>query len=383
MEQLLDTYTCDAALIIDSSEQNMDLYYLTRFFAPDSFAALFTATQSAVIVSDLEYERARKEAQVDTVLRQNELLKNETHKHDKISGQIKAVICALEQFDVKTILVPAAFPIAYADILRERGYVLIVAKGTLAPERLHKTDSELSYIQRAVTETETVVKHALAMIASADIQDEKLYLDGELLTSERVKSFIMGALIERGYLPLYTIVASGEQGCDPHNQGSGPLYANTPIIMDVFPRSLSSFYFADMTRTIVRGTPDPYVIKMFDAVLNAQDAALNMIRDGVSARSVHQAVCDVFEREGFRTGTIDGIVQGFIHSTGHGVGLEIHEHPRIASIDDTLHEGHVVTVEPGLYYRGYGGIRLEDLVVVTQNGCTNLNTLPKQLVIVD
>ncbi|MEW6535400.1 MAG: Xaa-Pro peptidase family protein [Candidatus Auribacterota bacterium] len=378
---LFEGTECEALLIIDSSEQNMDLYYLTRFFAPDAFACVITPEQSSVIVSDLEHGRACMEAKVDFVLRQIEYAQKYSDSAGNISVTMKAVISVLKEKNIRKVLVPQSFAVLYADILRAEGFELCVKQGPLVKQRMIKTADELNYIAHAVLETENVLEDALNRIACSEIRDGKLYYENTMLTAEKLKNHIAARLLERGYLSLYTIVACGEQGCDPHHQGSGPLYAHTPIIIDVFPRSLTNFYFADMTRTVVRGTPDPYVVSMFNSVARAHQAAVDKITDGVPARDVHKAVLDVFEKDGFKTGLIDNMLQGFIHSTGHGVGLDIHENPRVANVDDILTDGMVVTVEPGLYYRGFGGVRLEDLVVVTGNGAANFNRLPKQLVV--
>ena len=175
----------------------------------------------------------------------------------------------------------------------------------------------------------------------------------------------------------HTIVACGDQACDPHNEGSGPLSAGKPIIIDIFPHSNRTGYFADITRTVVKGTPTVEMRDLYNTVLEAQQRALSYIKAGVNGKEVHQQVTDLFEQKNYQTGEIDGRMQGFFHGTGHGVGLEIHEPPRIGKTDNTLIAGHIVTVEPGLYYPGKGAVRIEDLVVVTEDGCKNLTTYPK------
>jgi Xaa-Pro aminopeptidase len=166
---------------------------------------------------------------------------------------------------------------------------------------------------------------------------------------------------------------------DPHRVGSGPLRPNRAIILDVFPQSIETGYWADMTRTVVRGRASEGLRRMYRAVAEAQDAALATIRDGVDGKEAHQAVLGVFKEYGFKTGKIDGRMQGFFHGTGHGVGLEIHEPPRLNARGGPLRAGMAVTVEPGLYYTRWGGVRIEDLVVVTKTGCRNLTRFPRQL----
>jgi Xaa-Pro aminopeptidase len=165
----------------------------------------------------------------------------------------------------------------------------------------------------------------------------------------------------------------------PHHGGEGPIYADKPVVIDIFPRSQASGYFGDMTRTVVRGEPSPVLVKMYDTVLRGQKLAIGMVKAGVRVKDIHSAVVDYFRSRGFETAMIDGKMQGFIHSTGHGLGLEIHEPPRISLGDEVLEAGNVVTVEPGLYYEKTGGVRIEDVVVVEKNGCTNLTRYPKKL----
>jgi Xaa-Pro aminopeptidase len=176
-------------------------------------------------------------------------------------------------------------------------------------------------------------------------------------------------------------VAGGRQGCDPHASGQGILRANEPIIIDVFPRSQKTGYYGDITRTVVRGRASEGVRKAYATVGRAQELALGRLRKKLPAREVHQTVQDYFNREGYRTGNRNGRMQGFFHSSGHGLGLEIHEPPSLsAASNDLLLTGQVVTVEPGLYYSELGGgVRLEDMALITNTGPRNLTQFEKVL----
>jgi Xaa-Pro aminopeptidase len=220
---------------------------------------------------------------------------------------------------------------------------------------------------------------AIRAIRDAEIREGVLYRDGSPLTAEAVKRIVAFELMERECIAQHTIVACGDQGCDPHNRGTGPLKADRTIILDIFPRSSESGYFGDLTRTVVRGRAPEAVRKLYGAVAGAQEVVFGRLRAGASGVEIHQAVTDHFEALGYRTGEIDGRMQGFFHGTGHGVGLEIHEPPRISKRGDVMRPGHVVTVEPGLYYPGVGAVRIEDLVVVTEDGYRNLTDCPKIL----
>lgn len=222
---------------------------------------------------------------------------------------------------------------------------------------------------------------AHAMLRRAEIKGTQLWLDGQAVTSERVKKFINVKLMELDCIAQHTIVAGGEQACDPHNEGSGPLPAHRSIIFDVFPRSATSRYFADMSRTVIRGTASPELKRLYSTVKDAQEEAITKIKDGADGMKIHQGICTRFEKAGYKTGLVNGRMQGYFHGTGHGVGLDIHEAPRISRTGSLLQEGHVVTVEPGLYYPGLGAVRIEDMVLVTKDGCRNLTNFPKQFVL--
>src|SRR5436309_2291184 len=187
-------------------------------------------------------------------------------------------------------------------------------------------------------------------------------------------------VLAEGYVPSHTIVSSGDQCVDPHNQGTGPIRANTSIIMDIFPRSQKTGYFGDITRTVVRGRASDRLRHAYHCVEKGQQIAFRRIRHGANAYDIHNEILNYFKTEGFETGAMKGRMQGFFHGTGHGLGLDIHEAPSFGlRSKNALRRGNVVTVEPGLYYEEMGGVRLEDVVIVTKAGCKNLVGIPKVL----
>jgi Xaa-Pro aminopeptidase len=199
------------------------------------------------------------------------------------------------------------------------------------------------------------------------------------LTSEYLRKVIARELLENSCIAVHTIVACGDQGCDPHNIGSGPIFANKTIIIDIFPKSLISNYCANITRTFVRGKASEKVKRMFDAVIGAQNKAFELIKDGIDGTVIHKQVQKFFRQLGYSTKKYGNKMVGFFHGTGHGIGLEVHEPPRVSKKGMTLRKGNVITVEPGLYYFGVGAVRLEDIVVVEKDGCRNLTRFPKIL----
>jgi len=210
----------------------------------------------------------------------------------------------------------------------------------------------------------------------------QLLVDGEVLTSERIKEAIEITLLEHGCGLDETIVACGESAADPHDRGSGPLYANEPIIVDIFPRNKSTKYHADMTRTFCKGEPDETLAEWYDLTERALAAALDAVEAGNTGEDVHAAACEVYEDAGHPTLRADPSTEtGFIHSTGHGVGLDVHERPRLSTDGGDLVAGQVITVEPGLYDPAVGGVRIEDIVIVTDDGYENITEYPIELVV--
>jgi len=282
---------------------------------------------------------------------------------------------------IRSVIVPGSFPLCLTEQLQGSGLRVHACVGPFFPEREFKTPLEIREIQEAQRSAEAGVAAAIQVLRDSKIRrDKTLWWNDRKLTSQILKQQIAIAVLGHGCVASRTIVACGEQGVDPHQEGSGPLKAHQPIIIDVFPRSQRSGYWGDITRTVVKGRASDRLQAQYQAVFDAQQLALREIRPGVSGHAIHQIVAGYFKDQGFVTGTIRGRMQGFFHGTGHGVGLEIHEAPRLSGKgDDSLRPGHVVTVEPGLYYAGTGGVRIEDLVVVTPTGVRNLTHFPKYL----
>ncbi len=384
-----------ARLIIAASEQDANLYYATRFLAPDPFVFLQINGRTMLLMSDLEVDRARQQARVDEVLsvsklqaelrRSSSMLRSSEGAKENAGAAepttVDLVDAVLKRHAVHRVEVPATFGVAYADRLRQRGYEVLPKPDPFFETRLIKSEEEIGWIEEALRATEEAVECAINVIRESDIAaNGALIVRGQPLTAETIKRVLSVKLLERGCIARHSIVACGLQGCDPHNEGSGPLQAHQPIILDVFPQSENSRYYADLTRTVVRGAASDAIKRMYDAVAEGQEIAFRRIRDGADGKAIHAAIMRRFEELGFRTGEQGGRMQGFFHGTGHGVGLDIHEPPRISSGGQVLRAGEVVTVEPGLYYTDAGGgVRLEDMVVVTADGCRNLTRIPKVL----
>jgi Xaa-Pro aminopeptidase len=277
--------------------------------------------------------------------------------------------------------VPANFPHGIARKLRDLDVKVKLCKGDCFPAREFKSTEEVKKISAALIMAEVGLSEGIQALKRAKIaKNNRLVLNNAPLTSEKLRAIIETAIIQAGGVAGHTIVACGDQACNPHERGSGPLKANLPIILDVFPRSQRTGYFGDITRTVVKGRASEPVRKLYHTVAQGQDLAFRQLHAGSSGGEVHKAVADFFESQGFKTGKHNGRMQGFFHGTGHGVGLDIHESPRLGKTsDDKLRPEHVVTIEPGLYYPGLGGVRLEDMALVTKNSPRNLTKFEKIL----
>jgi Xaa-Pro aminopeptidase len=365
-----------------ASETDADIFYGSNFGAPDAFAWFTAGDTSYLIASDLELGRAQEESSADEVLSLTEYRARAVKRGVERPIMADILAEALRHKKVKRAFVPETFPLGMADALRERGLVLVVRRSPFFAKRVIKTTAEVKEIVRAQEATERAVARAFERLRRATIEGNRIVENGRALTAEDIKRTIDVSLMEDACIAKNTIVACGEQACDPHNRGSGPLKPNLPIVFDVFPRS-NTGYFADMSRTIVKGRPTEAAAKLYATVLEGQELGIKAIREGVNGKDVHMSIHRLFEERGYRTGMRNGKMEGFFHGTGHGVGLDIHEAPRVGGVDDILPAGSVVTVEPGLYYPGIGGVRIEDMVLVQKRGCRNLTKFPKDTWIID
>ncbi|MBF0162818.1 MAG: M24 family metallopeptidase [Magnetococcales bacterium] len=371
-------------LLYAASETSADLLYATGFFAPDPFLFLRDGAGARhLVLSALEIDRARRTARADHLHDWTLIQERYDRQHPQGErGEYALIHFFLQELNIQDLLVPRDFPLGLADHLRTHGITLTPATGPFWDERQYKRADEVAAVEAALALTGEAMAVAIDCIRQATIGAEGwLYQkDGTPLTSEGVRGEIHAFLVRHGAMPQHTIVAGGRQGADPHEKGFGPLPAHQPIILDIFPRMAESGYWGDMTRTVCRGTPSATLQRAWEAVRGAQEVAFAQIRAGVDGQAVHAAVTAHLTEAGFGTGRrADGLQEGFFHGTGHGLGLEIHESPRISQRAQTLEAGHLVTVEPGLYYPDMGGVRLEDVVLVEAEGCRNLTNVPKFL----
>jgi Xaa-Pro aminopeptidase len=368
-----------AILLYAASEGDANMLYAAGFFVPDPFIFFQHKKIKHIVMSDLEIDRAKKQAKADRVLSLS-LYQRKLRKLGKTPGIIDILDLLFRERGIRTLIVPANFSALLADQLRAKGFSVQIKRDPFWPKRETKNNLEVKQITESLHIATLGLQAGIRMLKRTTTKrDGYLYLNGTRLTSEMLKTAVNTTIMAQGWVPSHTIISSGNQCVDPHNEGSGPVKANTSIIFDIFPRSQHNGYFGDLSRTVVRGRASDKLKEIYATVQAGQQIGYRQIRDGVNGKDVHQNILDMFAARGFPTGRINGRMQGFFHGTGHGLGLDIHEPPRIAPIDAILKTGHVVTVEPGLYYIGVGGVRLEDVVLVTAKGNRNLTNCPQFL----
>jgi Xaa-Pro aminopeptidase len=370
-----------------------DVYHLTRFLAPDAIIALEDGDEVIVVANALEEGRVRKQSRATSVFNIDAFGAKEIAAKGVGREELDANVIArfLGSRKTKRVAVAPYFPLGMAERLRTLGIEVSVV-GDLADRRRAKRQDEieaLDQVQRACEDG--WARGVDALRRSTVRKDRTLELEGEVFTAERLRAIVEGRLLELGCASDGAICAPGPQAADPHMIGTGPLHAGEPIVMDIFPQHKQTRYWADMTRTVSKGEPAPEILKMYELVKRAQDAGIKALKPGVTGRSIHEMVEDMIFAAGYdtlRTGqqheprSNGALPKGFIHGLGHGVGLEIHESPSVGrGGTDPLMPGDVVTIEPGVYDPEIGGVRLEDMLLVTETGSRNFTRAPRQLVV--
>ena len=354
-------------LLYADTERSPDALYFGRVGVPDPFISFGLRGKKYAVVSALEFGRVKKTSDFDVVLPLEAQLKRARELWpNRRTGAAEVIYLLAKDFKQSLFTVPEDFPAGIYEKLLELGLDLQVADGALFPSREIKTPAEVAAIREGNRLSALGLATAEKILRSSKISGRKLLYRGQLVTSELLKFAIEVAILEAGGVSSTTIVAGGDQACDPHERGSGPIRPHELIIIDIFPRVTATGYHGDMTRTFLRGHATDAQRALVAAVRAAQLAALKCIRSGANGRNVHSKCVEVFTARGFLTKHSARGSVGFFHGTGHGLGLAVHELPRVSgTLDYILKNSSVVTVEPGLYYPGLGGCRIEDVVLVT------------------
>lgn len=355
------------------SYNDADQYYLSGFLCPDPFAVLEIGRRKVILgVSPMEEGRALLETAGKVVVPLH-------RRKGKALNQVLADF--IRGYGGERVRVLPTFPVGLAQELKGDGIGIEIDGKDLGERRRAKTKGQIRAIEEAQRFCEGAFDLVRSLLAGCPLRKGVLFHQGRPLTAQKVRSMVEVFFLENGFETSDTIVAPGQGGADPHWRGEGPIHAGVPVVIDLFPRSKKTRYHSDMSRTFVVGRATDTVREMHRAVMEAQDTAFERLREGVALAEVHKAVCDLFLKRGYPV-PIEGKLprRGFLHSTGHGLGLQVHEAPSVSVTPDVLGPGDVVTVEPGLYDRRIGGVRIEDVVACMPDGTVrNLTRYDREL----
>ncbi len=377
-----------ARIVAGVPETNNTLYWRIGFCVGDPAALVMLpvdgGTESILILRDIEMERARKRAQVDRVACPADFAPAGGLSGDREIATAQAAAECIRRSGVAYVVADRSLPVLYADLIRRTGVDVECDPEMWVSQRRRKTQVEIDHIRDSQNVTEQAVQMVCQLVARADADATgTLLYQGAPLTSERLRAAVDHFLIDRGFVSLTSIIAGGPRGADCHDQGAGELRTGEPVIVDIFPRSCATRYWGDCTRTVVHGDVPEELERMQAAVSRAKVEAIQTIAPGVTGQAVHAATMSAIRQAGYAVGLPKAdsppTYCALTHGTGHGVGLDVHEPPFLDAGGPELLLGDVVTVEPGLYRRDMGGVRVEDIVVVTEDGCENLNALPEGL----
>jgi Xaa-Pro aminopeptidase len=372
-------------LIYADSLRSPEMRHEVPLAVPDAFLYAEHDGSRHVVASSFELDR------IKAVAPDLELMPYEEFGLDELYAQglsrdeieLEVVLRAARRFGIERAAVPSTFPLEVADHLRANGIEVIADREHFVRRRRVKNEAELAGIRRAQHAAEAGMTAARELLRSAEQQNGDLVLDGKPLTCERLKMAVEQAFTANGAFADEFIVSHGPQTAVGHEMGSGPIAPDEPVCLDLFPRDRESGCFADMTRVFVVGEPSEELAEYHRLCREALEASVAAVKPGVAGSELHRICSRVFEEHGYPTllskqpGEV--LKDGFYHSLGHGVGLEVHEDPALGRGPGELVAGDVIAVEPGLYRHGYGGCRLEDLVLVTEDGSEVLTDYPYDL----
>jgi Xaa-Pro aminopeptidase len=352
---------------------------------PDAFLYAEKGDRRVVILHSLEIPRVREEAPQLEIVPLEQLGTDELFAQGKQAWEIELEVAvrACRELGIEQATVPPSFPVAHADHLRANGIEIAVDRDLFSNRRRSKNETELQGIRRAQRACEAALDAARVLLREAKPNGAGLEVGGEPLTCERIKRVIEDVFADHDVEGSDMIVAHGPQTAVGHNSGSGQISPNEPIVFDLFPRDKATGCYSDMTRTYVVGEPSDELKEWYTLVKQALDSSTAEVKPGVNGNTLFRGVCEHFQEAGYKTqlnkepGEV--LEDGFFHSLGHGVGLEVHELPYMGRTGQDLVPGDVITIEPGLYRSGYGGLRLEDIVVVTDDGHEVITDYPYDL----
>jgi Xaa-Pro aminopeptidase len=372
-------------LIYGDTMRSPDMRHEVPVPIPDAFLYAEKDGRRVAILHSLEIPRVREDAPELEILPLEQLGLDELFEQGLKGWEIELEIGvrACRELSITHAVVPPSFPLGHADHLRANGLELTVERDLFDDRRRSKTATEIAGIRRAQRACEAALDASRELLRQAQANGAGLEVDGEPLTCERIKRVIEDVFADHDVEGGDMIVSHGPQTAVGHNMGSGQIAPDEPIVFDLFPRDKATGCYSDMTRTYVVGEPSDEVKEWYTLVKRALETSTADVKPGVNGRTLFEQVCEQFHEAGYKTqlnkepGEV--LEDGFFHSLGHGVGLEVHELPSMGRSGQDLVPGDVITIEPGLYRSGYGGLRLEDIVLVTEDGYDVITDYPYDL----
>jgi Xaa-Pro aminopeptidase len=378
-----------ALLMAGIPQLNSALYHRIRFLVGDPVAWVQIPTtdagsKSILILRDIEMERARRSARASEVACPADFTPAGGLSGDRETATAQAAAECLRRAGVTRVVADRTLPLIFADLAREAGIGVECDTALGVVDRRRKDPEEVAHIRQAQQATEQVIERTCRLIARAEARrDGVLLYEGRPLTSEAIRAMVNHWFIDLGYVNPPSIIAGGPVAADCHDHGHGELRTHEPVIVDIFPRNGTTLYYGDCTRTVVHGDVPDEVRRMHAAVCDAKRSGMAAARAGVTGEDVHRATIAAIVKHGYQTGLPPASAAddycAMTHGTGHGIGLECHEPPLLDFKGPELLESELVTIEPGLYCRKIGGVRVEDIVLIKSDGCETLNQLPEGL----
>lgn len=375
----------DDVLIFADSERSPELRRELPIGVVDPFLYAEASGTRHVVISSMEIPRLTAAGAVAVLHPLEEFGSDEVSQHGgnrhEVFEQVAVRFC--HEQGIGRAVVPSTFPVRMADVLREAGIEIEPRQSFFSDRRRVKTPTQLGGIRRAQHAAEAGMAAVASLIARAEPRDDGAVVDGMPLTSERLRHVLLVTFLEHGAVAGKVIASHGPQAAVGHENGSGVILPGEPVIIDIWPQDPQTACYTDMTRTFAVGKPPPELVRYQRVVKEAYDAAIAEVRPGADVRTVYGAAASVIEGAGYPTlrtkEPAKPLDHGFYHLLGHGVGLELHEAPLLGTAPGELVAGDVITIEPGIYRQGFGGCRLEDVVVVTNGGADVITTFPYDL----
>jgi len=370
------------ALLFYAASDDPDMYHFSRFDASDPYLAFRIGGIKMGLSVPMEYARMAKDSAFDQVLLLPEIVEGAV-KRFKLGKDARPTTCQIVQhvaklYNVREFRIGARFPARLAFQLKDAGIKLDIAdNGDLLPERAFKTAEEIDALRKGNKASAAGLRVVARTLEEATIRRGEVIHKGRVLTSERLRDMISIATMEHGAVAFDTIAAGGDQACNCHQAGDGPIRAGELIVVDIFPRRIADGYWGDMTRTFLKGKASDAQRRLVRTVKRGHELAIKAVKPGAACGTVQKVVDDFFAKEGYKTVKNSREPEGFFHAIGHAIGLEVHEQPILrAKAKAKLKKGMVITIEPGLYYRGLGGCRIEDVLHVVKDGSEKLSSAP-------